>query len=695
MINFTQLRKLLIIANNLPVYSEKFQKIGLNTSHLMNINDQDLLSIFRKIKPIDKEELRQFPEFFLTQVDDIVYRGVTSGTTSEALIYFRHSQWNKQRILGLKKFLHWWNIDDNLPIININSRLFPLRENDYSIIGIIDNFFWESLKISTEKSIVIRGFPSRLCEVAMFAHKNIKISSVKAIISTGELLFPNQKQLLEDTFSAPIINEYGSQECGIYGFTCPICNNIHIDEKRCFVEVENQDLIVTDLYSETMPLIRYKNGDLAQIEKNNSCVNGEINIKILGRKKETIIPTKNYPIIPEINYYRTFLTPNKHKKIIGYVSKTNNIEAHNIKEKLEHILDKKDIIEYKQFLSPLDFYHANIINSESISSQGIKWNNSQDSLEKILDIINSRRWIFYNLPHSLHQFIDNFDTENNSNIIKSLKQDKNFLLSNILMKNNDDNFEINAVKLFLKYHNQHQLSLIYLDLLIIALFLEQKILWVYLKDIIIEEKIIFDSLSYRLLLTTISQSINNARCKKQPPLITKLTPLLPLFISDLDFCQIHGINYLPNILFHWYLLLNDINDDNIQDNTFLNRPLLLEKREIKIKNRQNIKNNLSDLSILNLEELKELGIDMVLFNLEINPSDFLDTIQQKLNNNQPQNISKKLGFIPFMRHLAKGFLIKGNRKKAYDCLLMSQDISLMQDDFESMSKVYNFKQKIM
>ncbi|BAQ62243.1 capsular polysaccharide biosynthesis protein [Geminocystis sp. NIES-3708] len=665
---------------------------------MANLSDGDLLSYFTRIDPINKEELRQFPENFLAQVDDIVYRGVTSGTTSEAFIYFRDSQWNQQRKIGLKNFLNWWNIDDNLPIMNINSRLFPLRENDYSLIGIIDNFFWQSLKISTEKPVILRGFPSRLCEVAIFANKNIKISSIKAIICTGEHLFPHQKKLLEDTFSAPIINEYGSQECGVYGFSCPLCSNIHIDEKRCFVEVKNKVLIVTDLYSDIMPLIRYKNGDLAEIESDNFCPNGSINLKFLGRIEEEIISIKNYPIIPEISYYRTFFSTNKNQKIIGYlttkVNEKDNMES-IIKIKLTDILDQKDVIKYQKFSYPEDFYQANIINSESLLSETIKLNYHENYLEQLSEILKSRRWIFYSLPRNLYQLVNNNYIAKNIDSSKQLRQDKLFLFLNVLMNNHKADFEEQTIKIFSEYQNKQKLYLIYLDLLIIALFLEQKELWIHLKNIKIKEQIILDSLSYRLLLTSISQAISSARTKKESLLITKLTPLLPLFISDLDFCQINNLNCLPSILVHWSILLGCLTDDTIINSAFFRRPLVLEKREIKIKNKNNINNKSNHLSELSLEELKELGIEMVLFNLKINPSIFLDRIQLKLSKNKSQEISKKLGFIPFMRYLAKSFLVRGDRKKAYYCLLMSQDISLMQDDFESISKVYNFKQKIM
>lgn len=678
MTKFVQLRKLLTVASNLPAYSQRFLEVGLTSSFLTDASDSDLLSLFTQISPVTKKELRDSPEKFLAEVNQIAYRGVTSGTTAEALIYFRDCQWNHQRKTALSKFLSWWNIDDNLPIVNLNSRLFPLRENDYSLIGILDDFFWQSLKIVTQNSVVIRGFPSRLCEVAMLMGSEINRSSIKAVICTGEPLFPHQKKLLTDTFATSVINEYGSQECGIHGFSCPICDNIHVEAERCLLEVNNHELIVTDLYSDAMPLIRYYNGDLVELEENNSCPHGRINLRILGRKEDNLTSIANYPIVPDIIYYRSL--PNiKQIPLIGYLPANS---YPNLQQTLANSLSNNSW-QFYQFTSPLEFYQATIVNSETNLSQNKPLNYSAE-------ILTSRRWIFYYLPSSLQNLFQPINHQEQSLI----QQDKMFILANVLAQKNSHEFEAELIKIFVKYQNQDQLNLIYLDLLIIALFLQKEKLWFKLKNVEAIEKISLDQLTYRLLLTTVSEAIKQARKHKEPPLITKLTPLLPLFISDLDYCQSNGINYLGGILLHWAMLLNCLSDPQENLPSFFLTPLPLQARKTTIYHQKYIDKYEQNLSQLSLEELKEVGIKMVLFDLELDPDFFLEVMELKLKENKAKEISKKLGFIPFMRHLAQILMMKGNRKKAYQCLLMSQDISLMQDDFASLSKIYNFKQKI-
>ena len=685
------LRKLLKIACNIPAYKEKFQNIALNKSFLNNADDEQLWATFQKIPLVNKQELRNNTHQFLAQVDDIVYRGVTSGTTAEALIYFRDSIWNQKRREGIKKFLSWWKIDDKLPILNLNSRLFPLRENDSSLIGIVDNFFIKCLEISTEKPVVFRGFPSRLCEVALLASHQINLSNIKGIICTGEPLFPHQKQLLENTFLAPVINEYGSQECGIYGFSCPLCGEIHIDEERCLIEVQKQVLIVTDLYSNVMPLIRYCNSDLVDINHNSNCPNSKTTFKILGRIEHNLSSYQDYPIIPEVTYYRSIPSINNNK-LIGYLSpKSKWLIEPKLKTELTHIIGEDTEIEFYKFSNAFNFYQQTIPNLANIT-EDIKKLDTTNQLSKIL---TSRRWIFYHLPHCLIPLINQLTLEENLDLETQLKQERLFLLLQIISEKPCDNFPEILTQLFLKYQNTQKLNLIYLDLLIIALFYSQKELFLNLQTITINFKITLDTLSYRLLLTLISQNIQKARLQNKKPLITKLTPLLPLFISDLDLCKIYGKESLLGILAHWTIILNCLPCEEKELSHIFQRPSQLNIREINLKEIQNIHLNKNlDLSLLNLQELKELCIKITLYNLDIKPTLLLEEIKSKLGENKQQELSKKLAFIPFMRYFSQLFIEEGNRKKARECLLMSQNISLMQDDFEYSSRFYNFKQKI-
>jgi phenylacetate-coenzyme A ligase PaaK-like adenylate-forming protein len=281
------LQRVLKVAATVPGNRDRFQAAGLiNPSGKLVSDWQDA---FKQLTPIDKHTVRHNPGLFLADATDVVYRGMTSGSRGKHFIYFAGAEWNQVRIAARRRSLAWWNIDDNTPIINVASRLLPVRPVDMAIAGVIDDDFINSLlKLLQEHLCVIRGYPSRLCEVATKLINN-KIPPVQAVICTGEYLFDFQQQLLAAVFNAPVIVEYGCQETGISGMTCPEAGRLHLDSDRAFYEVIDGELVTTDLFNYVMPLVRYKCGDVLELDE-EPCVCGRpgLTAKILGRIEDKV-----------------------------------------------------------------------------------------------------------------------------------------------------------------------------------------------------------------------------------------------------------------------------------------------------------------------------------------------------------------------------------------------------------------------
>ncbi|MEG4996841.1 hypothetical protein [Microcoleus sp. B4-D4] len=284
------LKKVLEVALTLPGNYHRFLQAGLidSDSGLKQLVT-DWQTAFSNLQPVDKQTVRQNPGLFLATADDLVYRGMTSGTSGDFFTYFAGNEWNQARLLARQRALGWWGIDEQVPIINLASRLQPIRLNDISLIGNITADWLQNLKELLQiKPAVIRGYPSRLSEVAA-ALVGHSIPAVLGVICTGEVLFEFQKQLLESIFQTSVINEYGCQETGISGLSCPECGRLHLDVDRCFYEIIDGELVTTDLFNYTMPLIRYKCGDRIQLDF-EACLCGRsgFTAKILGRSQEQI-----------------------------------------------------------------------------------------------------------------------------------------------------------------------------------------------------------------------------------------------------------------------------------------------------------------------------------------------------------------------------------------------------------------------
>lgn len=267
---------------------------------------------FTQLPPLAKEAVRQNPSQYLADSKDIVYRGSTSGSRSRSYTFFAGTAWNQRRLQSRQSFLAWWGIDQDTPIVNVASRLMPGRSGDWAIAGPPNADFMASLRsLVAGQSAVLRGYPSRLCEVASLLPK--PIASIKGVICTGEPLFQYQRELLERAWQAPVINEYGCHEAAVRGFACPEGGRIHLDEQSCFFEIVDGSLVTTDLWNEIMPLVRYQCGDVVHpYDTPCPCGRPGLTVQVLGRVEDRIgtrqgtkLPGEvDMPALPGILHYR-------------------------------------------------------------------------------------------------------------------------------------------------------------------------------------------------------------------------------------------------------------------------------------------------------------------------------------------------------------------------------------------------------
>ncbi|MEM6451453.1 MAG: hypothetical protein AAF703_14200 [Cyanobacteria bacterium P01_D01_bin.105] len=269
-----------------PGNRQRFEVAGLiSDAGRLAVNWQDG---FTRLAVLRKGELRAAPGAFLANASDVVYRGKTSGTTSDALTYFAGERWNHKRVEARARAQRWWGLGET-PVVNVASRLGPVSCLDSSLVGPVDYGFLSALlTIVGNGPIVLRGYPSRLCEVAIALHRNqlsLPANAVVAVVATGECLFEVQRALLHKTFNAPVVNEYGCQESGISGMSCPEVGRIHLDEDRCLYEIIDGELVTTDLWNLTMPMVRYVSGDaIALYPDPCPCGRAGLTAKILGRQ---------------------------------------------------------------------------------------------------------------------------------------------------------------------------------------------------------------------------------------------------------------------------------------------------------------------------------------------------------------------------------------------------------------------------
>src|SRR5699024_8903957 len=126
-----------------------------------------------------------------------------------------------------------------------------------------------------------------------------------------EPLLKTQREIIQSFFNCDVIARYAMEEFGIIANQCVYTDNYHVNDASFIVEVlkkesdepadigEEGRIVITDLYSNAMPLIRYDTGDYGVLKEKCFCgYNGTILKTISGRKIQSILDSKGNKISP-------------------------------------------------------------------------------------------------------------------------------------------------------------------------------------------------------------------------------------------------------------------------------------------------------------------------------------------------------------------------------------------------------------
>jgi len=232
----------------------------------------------------------------------------TSGSSGEVLKFSRNEVWDsvnrasidifKARFgaLPYDKTIYFWGISSGfwagkktrfLDLIMNRRRIFTYNET-------------ELLKFARKNndSAVIEGYSSSINELAKVCIKyDVKFSNIKLVKATSEKIFPEYRSNVRKAFNVQLFGEYGSAETGLIGFECDV-NNYHVLKNNVMVTVdEHNEIYVTNLWSESFPVINYRLGDYVSISPHCSCgLDGPIITSIEGRVGKMILGySDSYP----------------------------------------------------------------------------------------------------------------------------------------------------------------------------------------------------------------------------------------------------------------------------------------------------------------------------------------------------------------------------------------------------------------
>ncbi|WP_146514676.1 phenylacetate--CoA ligase family protein [Rubripirellula amarantea] len=157
-------------------------------------------------------------------------------------------------------------------------------------------------RLRRDRPYVLKALATYLVAIAKHIRdNNVQPLSIPVIKTMGSRVTPSQRAVLEQSFGGTYWDDYGSAEFGSIACECDQHDGLHVFDDLFFVEVVDAEgkrmpdgklgwIVVTDLVNTTMPLIRYKIGDVGTMTAETcQCGRTAPRIKVKGRAFDTIV----------------------------------------------------------------------------------------------------------------------------------------------------------------------------------------------------------------------------------------------------------------------------------------------------------------------------------------------------------------------------------------------------------------------
>ncbi|WP_418639602.1 phenylacetate--CoA ligase family protein [Winogradskyella sp.] len=278
------------------------------------------LNVWNSVPIITKKHLQRPLEQRLSDgfTTKNVYVNKTSGSSGDPFIFAKDKWCHALTWAEIINRFGWYNIDFNR---SMQARFYgiPLDKKGYykerlkdyfsnrfrfSVFDLSDTAFENTLaKFKTTQFDYINGYTSSIVQFAKYLkRKNILLKSVcptlRACIVTSEMLFDDDKLLLETQFGLPVINEYGASELDLIAFQ-NTTDEWQLNSETLYVEILDENdvvlpygeegrIVITSLYNKAHPFIRYDIGDIGILSE-KSTIKKPILKKLIGRTNDIIV----------------------------------------------------------------------------------------------------------------------------------------------------------------------------------------------------------------------------------------------------------------------------------------------------------------------------------------------------------------------------------------------------------------------
>src|SRR5512146_1022561 len=243
----------------------------------------------------------------------------TGGSSGEPLLFY-YGRWRQASdAAGRIRARRWWGVEPGDPEVYLwgapvelqkTDRIKTLRDrmlnqlvlNAFEMSETNMDAYLEALQGFNPKCIY--GYASSLALLAARASARairLHLPKLRVVCTTGEPLYPHWRALIERTFGVPAANEFGSRDIGFTAHETPVGQLLLMSES-IILEVLDRELqpvtpgtlgeaVMTGLYSDAQPFIRYRTGDMVRMSPESSRDGRGLHVvsEVTGRTTDFVI----------------------------------------------------------------------------------------------------------------------------------------------------------------------------------------------------------------------------------------------------------------------------------------------------------------------------------------------------------------------------------------------------------------------
>jgi len=301
-----KLQKLILhVSKYVPYYRDLFERLSIKPDDIKSLED------LQKIPLLTKDMIRENPDCFISDLvkdKHKLTKVTTGGSTGTPMAYYFD-----EHMVGVRRAT-WWRWSQFAGVDLYKDRMIlclgaPKRwvfpPEDYrGLVTFTRDRLLLAASVMTDKVLdryiqdirkfrgdYIRGNASAVYLIAKRIVEKGEVIPLKAALTSSDALYPRYRVVIEKAFSCKVSDHYGQNEDTLTATECDYVNGFHINMETCIAETVNDageviygeegQFLSTHLENFTMPLIRYKVGDVGVIALNKTkCECGRFHQKI-------------------------------------------------------------------------------------------------------------------------------------------------------------------------------------------------------------------------------------------------------------------------------------------------------------------------------------------------------------------------------------------------------------------------------